>query len=91
LENEPLNHLQIGAEGSRHLRRYLFEQRAPGPDEGQVGERQVFIAATEANLHATATGLRLHLQQQPCFADASLSGHEHQSRLTAHGFGNAAG
>ena len=82
--NKPADNLQIGAEGSHHVLRYLLHQRAPGPDKGQVREGQIFIATAETDLHAVPPSLRLHFQQQPRFADASLAGHEHQSGLAPH-------
>src|SRR5262252_8082363 len=82
--------LCISTKNLLHILRELFQVRAQDLDKGQIGKRQILIAAAIADLHITAQSERPDFMQQPRLPNASISWDEHHPRVAGHSFLKAA-
>ena len=82
--------LCISTENLLHILRDLIQVRAQDLDKGQVGQGQILVTATVADLDATAQSNGPDLVQKPRLTNAGLSRDEHRARVASYRFLQAA-
>src|SRR5215471_19981613 len=78
--------LCIGTENLLHVIGELFQVRMQDLDKGQVGQCQILITATVADLDTTAQSNRPDLVQKPRLPNPGLSQDEHHQRVASDSF-----
>ena len=63
------------------LVRKPFQLRPQRFDERQIRQREIFVAAAEADLHAEPRGDRPRLVKQACLADPGVALNQHDARM----------